>query len=278
MNDDAPEQAPLVLVAADQEIADAIGPAFAAQGLRVRATDSLPSPDPTGVRGPCALVLDGRDRDIATFVAEGIQSGRIGPQMIVLAVVEETPDPELYREWLRAGIWDVARVPLDAELLALRIGNVLKACASGYPRRSHPPAFLDPYSWPSLVRVADETLALASRYHRPLACVAIGLDWQNGASGDSAQEIAGRLAAAAQQRVRGSDIVGVSHGGILLVLLPDTDRPRAAVFTGRMLQFLESRLKEWEVLGRLQSGLSLASENGSRSAAEFLLAAARSVA
>lgn len=274
MNDDAPEQLPLVLVFADQEIADAIEPAFAAQGLRVRLADSLPMREQIGSRAPCALVVDGRDRDISAFLTEQKRSWLIGHQVLVLAVVDELPDAEVFAEWLRAGIWDVARLPLDTELLALRIGNVL----TGYARRSgdrSQATSLGPYHWSSLVRVTEENLALAGRYARPLSCVAIRLDWKEGSTSQTARETAVRLATAAQDRVRSSDLVGLSRTGVVLVVLPDTDRPGAAVFTGRILQFLEEKLKEWGVLGRLHSSLAVNQNNGPRDGSEFLMGATR---
>ena len=280
MSASPPTPLPLVMVAAERAITDSIAEAFAAQGLRVGPAGDPPWESALGAvgggaAGPAALLVDARDHDMTAFLAEGARIGWIGQQGLVVALVERAPAPEQYRDWLRAGLWDIERLPVDAELLALRLGNVLGARPGrdAVVRIPTPPRHA--YHWAMLVRVTEETRTLADRYGRPLACVAFRPEWDQDLDDERAREILERLADAARARVRGSDIVGLSREGMLLTVLPDTDRPGAAVFTGRMLQFLETRLQELDVRGRIRSGLALVSDEGYRDAEELLTASSR---
>ena len=201
---------------------------------------------------PDALLIDGTSVDVAALLERGRNSGWLRPDIPVLVLVETPLARETQLEWLRAGAWELVRLPLDQELVRLQLRNLLRSRA---PIASIEEASEEPYGRSLLLRVVDECLSLAFRYRRPLTVVATCLDWGKRRADPTAQNVLHDLAGDAQEMVRRSDLVGVTAAGTLVILLPDTDRSGAQVFVDRLEPFLQRQLRERNVLARLEVAL-----------------------
>ena len=114
----------------------------------------------------------------------------------------------------QCGAWEFVSEPLDAELLMLRLGNLLKARQEIERLRAE--SLLDDvtglYNLRGLARRAREMGAEAQRRHESLACVAVAPDVE-GVGGDSAgrvtsPRVAEQLGTLLRKAVRTSDAVG----------------------------------------------------------------------
>jgi DNA-binding response OmpR family regulator len=212
-----------------------------------------------------ALIVDESLEPAA--IAEALEEGWIPRTAPVFVLARRLPDRERYLAWLEAGAWDILKIPLESVALALRLRNILRARdrapAGETPRRRYPRE--------ALVRVADETLALAQRHRRSFHCAAVAVDVQDETG--SVHALLERLADASHRLIRRSDLIGVGDG-LLFVLLPDTDRPGARAFVDRLDRFLQERLVAWGLAGDVRTGLAGAEARDGR---ELLAAAARDI-
>lgn len=204
-------------------------------------------------------------------IAEALERGWIRRTAPLFVLTRRLPDRERYIAWLEAGAWDIVKMPLESMALALRLRNVLRGQrqVEGQQRAAAR------YRRDALVRVADETIALAHRQGRSLQCAAVALDLA-GAGGEGTdrpdQAVLERLADATQRLVRRSDLIGVGDG-ILFVLLPDTEPKGARTFVERLREFLDERLVSWGLTGTVRTGI--ASAKDITSGRELLSAASR---
>lgn len=199
-------------------------------------------------------------------IAEALGQGWIRRTSPLFVLTRRLPDRERYLAWLEAGAWDILKLPLESMALALRLRNLLR----GQRQLEDQKQTAVRYGRDALVRVADESMALAHRHGRSLQCAAIALD----VPGDTGatQAVLERLADATQRLVRQSDLIGVGDG-MLFVLLPDTEPKGGRIFIGRLQQFLEERLVSWGLTGTARAGL--ASAKGISTGKELLAAASR---
>jgi hypothetical protein len=213
-------------------------------------------------------LLDG-PQTIASWLDSGVLDG--GTPLLLTA--PSPMDPGDYREWLEAGIWEVVRLPVDPALLSLRLKNLLGGrVGAGAPSITP----MGPYPWPALVRATEETLALGRRYGRPVSCVALAVE-AGSPEAPRSPRLMYRLGVAAQEWVRGSDLVGLSEHDVLLAVLPDTTGYYADILGPRLVAAVERSLKRAGFVAGLRSATVEATTDRVQSAPDFLLAAVRQV-
>lgn len=181
-----------------------------------------------------------------------------------------------YREWLSVGVWEVVRLPVDPDMLALRLRNLLGGPRLSGRRMSLGPQ--GPYPWSSMVRATEETLALARRLDRPVSCLAVAVDPGADPKEHPSPRLMHRLGIAAQEWVRDADIVGLSEHDVLLAVLPDTNADEAEILGPRLVAALQRSLRRAGIAAGLRVSTLEASPDPSQSAVGLLLAAARQVA
>jgi hypothetical protein len=220
------------------------------------------------------VVLDGENVDVAETLLNASEAGRIDPGIPVLVSSPGPVPSELALEWLRAGAWEVVATPADTEALSLFVTNLVRgrrtppsAGPEGdtYPEgaevgegaEAHAPPRLEqkePYSWRPLVRVTEETIFLARRQHRPLACLAFVPVWREPDSASAPMLLANRLARTTLAQVRGADLVGISEHGAILAVLPDTDTVGATLIMNRLLATLRDEIRAWGMVAGIGAG------------------------
>lgn len=200
--------------------------------------------------------------------------GEILDSAIPLLLLAPMPvDAGTYREWLNAGVWEVVRLPVDPYMLGLRLRNLL-----GGPRLSGRLSSLGPqgpYLWSTMVKATEETLALARRLDRPVACVAVAVDHGGDPEEHPTPRLMHRLGVTAQEWVRDADMVGLSEHDVLLVVLPDTNAAHAEVMGPRLVAALQRSLTRAGIAASLS--VSTLEADPSQSAPGLLLAAASRV-
>jgi PleD family two-component response regulator len=143
---------------------------------------------------------------------------------------------------LRAGAWDLVRLPLDAEELLLRVESFVKAKFDADRARTE--SLVDQstglYSLRGILQRAQEIGAQAARYRRPLACLVVSLPPQPPPDPEpeplaSALET---LAATLRGTNRLSDAVGRMSEHDFVILAPDTDADGARRLAERLLDAL----------------------------------------
>jgi hypothetical protein len=264
------EEQPVVVVLGAEDTRSLVADALVDQEIRLEWLRE-PAALGAGDLEPDAVLVDRDLLEGPGTVSEWLERGRLGPAVPLLLVARRAPDAAHLAEWLRAGVWDLVSVPIDARLLGLRIRNLV-----GHRRRLPGRTWIlpnRPYSWTGLVRATDEALALSRRHDRPISCVAIAVHDESTGPPDARTRLLHRLAVATQEWVRGSDLVGVSDSGIILAVLPDTPPEEAQFLATRLVATLDRRLRQWSVLARLEAHHS--SPRPDQLASEFLLQATR---
>lgn len=180
-------------------------------------------------------------------VAEALERGWIRAASPLFVVARRLPDRDRYLAWLEAGAWDILKIPLESVALALRLRNMLEGKAGGdADRRARR------YSFESLALAADEALALAQRYGRPMHCVGVAMEWPDAQTEDVAP-LMERVADATQRLTRRYDLIGLGERQTMLILLPDTDARGTQTFCNRLVDILSGRLREWGVAATLRA-------------------------
>lgn len=264
----------VVVLAPEEAVAASVANALTQTGLQeLRWEPEDPSHPGRPPVNPDLLILQTGGVEIGGLIRRGQGEGWLATTVPVVVLAVGPVEREGRRDWLRAGAWEIVRLPLDDELFGLQVRNFL--------RGRHAPAGFDledePYANAALLRVADENLALARRHERPLCTAAFGLDWGSRRADADALALMERLAVMAHEAVRGSDLVGVTPRGSLVVLLPDTDPDGARVFVDRLKPRLEARLREWGVLARIIHGVAVAETAGDPTAEQVLAAAEKAI-
>lgn len=221
------------------------------------------------------VLLDGETVDVAETLVGASETGRIDPGVPVLVAAPGPVSTDQQLEWLRAGAWEVVATPADTEALSLFLTNLVRGRRTppGGPRvedEPRPPQ-KEPYSWRPLVRVTEETLALARRHARPLACLAFVPVWREPDTASAPMLLANRLARTLLTQVRGADLIGISEHGAVLAVLPDTDPIGAHIIQNRLLATLRQEIRAWGMVAGLETGLVEIDDDDS--AAGFILKA-----
>lgn len=204
-------------------------------------------------------------------IAEALDRGWVPGTSPLFVLARRLPDRDRYAAWLESGAWDIVKIPLESVALALRLQNILGVQRSERTKIRPVPR----YSLQSLAKAAEEALALARRYSRPLHCVGLAVEWPDLGEADI-DPLMERLADATQRLTRRSDLLGVGDPRTLLILLPDTDQAGADVFVGRLREALGERMEEWGVAATLRT--EILSPTGLESGRELLETAMERVA
>lgn len=140
---------------------------------------------------------------------------------------------------LAAGAWDVLQLPLDTVAVRLRLQSMVRAKLEADAAREE--ASVDEltgvYTWHGLLDRVEEVGALASRHHRPVACVAFGPDPGTASADDAGtvRTIADAMARVGRTTVRHSDLIGLAGTPTdFLVVMPDTNAAGAGVLAHRL--------------------------------------------
>jgi hypothetical protein len=273
---DAPRPLLAVIVSGGSDGLDTVRAALKQAGLEERVVPFAPGW--WGATGPADLVvLDGAGNDIPDTLARAAADGHVDPGVPVLVAMPAPVGSDRQLEWLRAGAWDVIATPADTESLALFVTNLLRERSSAIgPPTSGRAVGRErvPYPWGPLVRATGETLHLAFRSRRPLACLAFVLDWATTDPFSSPVLLAHRLARDLIRQVRKADLVGISEQGDILIVLPDTRPEGADAIHGRLLRALQHEARAMAVITGVRSATGIAAEDdpdGGDSAAAFLL-------
>lgn len=208
----------------------------------------LPAPNRQAARAwlwevPADLVLiDGAFEDGygLTFFADLERDFRVS-RWVPRFVVYEGPIPaDRVVQGLAAGAWDVLQLPLDAVSLRLRLHTMVRAKLEADAARDE--ASIDEagvYTWHGLIGRIEEIGALASRHHRPVACVAFGPDPEQAADADAdawrVRDMADAMARVGRTTVRHSDVIGLAGTPTdFIVVAPDTNADGANILAHRL--------------------------------------------
>lgn len=241
----------VVVVALDDRIFASVRDGLEETGLTVLRWDT-PGGDAPGQPPvePDVLILQGEGLDVPALLNAGARDGWRTVTLPILVLAPSRIEGQDRRAWLEAGAWGVIALPLDPELFRLHLLNLLKVLG---PSEALEPGKA-PYARDALLSVTGECLALAHRHQRPLSAAAFSLDWGSRRADQEALAIVHRLALSAAESARGSDLVGVTADGALIVLLPDTDAAGAAMFVERLVARMQEEMRGRGVLGQVLAG------------------------
>jgi PleD family two-component response regulator len=134
---------------------------------------------------------------------------------------------------LRAGAWDYAVQPLDAESFILRIANLARARRQvEHVARA---ALIDSetglYNHLGIARRAEEVEADTRRRHAPVSCVVLAPETDAQVNGNG--DVTARVGALLRRRGRGSDVIG-RLDNVVAVIAPFTAADGAAQMAHRL--------------------------------------------
>jgi PleD family two-component response regulator len=171
--------------------------------------------------------------DLCVALRKVPQVGLVTP----IVVVASEATRALHTAALRAGAWDYAVQPLDAEAFILRITNLARARRD--VERLTRGVLVDDttglYNHLGIARRAEEVEADTRRRHAALSCVVFAPE-ENG-SDDS--DVTTQIGSILRQQGRGSDVIGRIDNRIA-VIAPSTDADGAA----RLAQRLRGVIRE----------------------------------
>jgi hypothetical protein len=264
---------PVVLVIGSEDSRDLVADALGEQELRLEWLQDSAALGTGGGTEPAAIVVDREHVTDPATIEEWLDSGQVYPAVPLLLIAERRPDDAILQDWLRAGVWDVMAVPVDAQMLGLRIRNLMGRRDRPLPGRTWVMSNR-PYGWKGLVRATEETLDLGRRHGRPLSCIAVAVRDVSTPSAAERDQLRHRLAVATREWIRGSDLMGTSDSGVLLVVLADTPLHEAQLLATRLVGTLERRLRTWGITARVD--VECSAPGPDQTATEFLLQATRS--
>jgi PleD family two-component response regulator len=220
---------------------------------------------------PDLVILDQNLADIdAAAVSRALRDDpKIGPTTpIVIVTAATTIDRAERLLALDAGAWDVLSLPLEGDMLLVRMRNFLLAKQESDRVRDGilVDAGTGTYNRLGLELLGRELGADAGRTHEPFACVAVKLDYvvESGrtanAPPDPGQQ-AEYLAAMLKQRGRVSDVVGRVEEDEFAMLLPFTSDSGVRHLFDRLQAMIADVPPTWTGSGRkvrLCGGYSLA--------------------
>lgn len=141
---------------------------------------------------------------------------------------------------LRAGAWDVITLPLDPELLLLRIGTYVAAKQEGdaAAEASLVDAAVGCYNISGLLKRSEELAADASRHNRDLACIVLGASPSNGDPPSPATRLR-EVASVLGGIIRVSDALACLAEGEFAIVAPGTDSAGATRLAQRILDAID---------------------------------------
>jgi diguanylate cyclase (GGDEF)-like protein len=249
MNDDALEfPRPVVLIAsADEWFARSVESLLAARSISVvmSATARKALEYARSIR-PDAIFIESRLPDM-----QGIELCRM--LRADTAVTADTPiiiatvGPALRKdriEALRAGAWEYCDLLPDADELLLRLATYMRAkiTTDRIREASLQDTVTGLYNLRGLTRRLDEVGGEAIRHRRPLACLAISVDFASpvNSSRVNSQVVAEQVARVVTKACRASDAIARLPSNEFVVLAPDTGPGGAQRLAERVVVATES--------------------------------------
>lgn len=211
------------------------------------------------------LILDKDMRDmsgveLARTVIEESRSQAATPIMMLSTSPWER-DEKL--DALRAGAWDVCSLPMDGEELMMRLDSWVRAKLAADATREQGLLDLETglYNTQGLLRRIAELAAVASRTHRPLACVVLSPETPSdrplaGAmapprTGTAMSPVAQTVADTLRNAGRASDAIGRLNDSEFVIVAPDTDMDGVRGLAERLGRILaesgDARPGDWNV-------------------------------
>lgn len=199
----------------------------------------------------------------AVFIEQGLPdiSGpdlcrRIGAERVLpvsTPLIITTSGPVTYEQRidaLQAGAWEIISLPMDAEELLLRLQRYTRAKMEADRAEQHTQTDAETgfYNRVGVFQRADELMAAAARYGRPVACVVF-----EPVAGDDDEDDIGELLSEIveilKSSTRRSDVVGRIDHRHFAILTPDTEAVGAEVLANR----LRERTTGVDVRGRFRA-------------------------
>ena len=172
----------------------------------------------------------------------------------ILMVTDSSVGRATRLDALGAGAWDILAHPIDPNEIILRLDTFVRAKQEADRVRDE--GLTDPstgvYNVRGVLRRAREIGADASRFQRPLTCVAFGLagpvDGQSRIRHEveASEGMIESVASALRHATRDSDTIGRLGPGEFVVIAPGTDGQGALRLADRVLAALDG---EWESAG-----------------------------
>lgn len=136
---------------------------------------------------------------------------------------------------LRAGAWEIISLPIDAEELLLRLQRYTRAKmeADRAEQNTRTDAETGFYNRLGVFQRADELMAAAARYGRPMACVVFEPVAGNG-DGNGIGELLSEIVEILKESTRRSDVIGRIDHRQFAILAPDTEPGGAEILANRL--------------------------------------------
>lgn len=220
---------PIVLIVTGHEwLSLSIESVFAARGYAVlRAFTGLQAARQLAVSVDLLIVdRDLRDTSGVALCRSLGQQGLVGPTTPMILISADPWGREEKLEALRAGAWDAASLPWDAEELFLRMDAWVRGKLAADAARDQ--GLVDPstgfYNAQGVLRRITELAAGAARHRRPLGVVVLTRNGrqQNGEAPVTATATDRWLAELLRGVRRASDAIGRLNSAQFVVLAPET--------------------------------------------------------
>ncbi|HSG09304.1 MAG TPA: response regulator [Longimicrobiales bacterium] len=251
MTTDLHRVTPLVLLVDDQEwMSLSIESILRPKGYAVvKAFTGRQALDLAEKVSPDLIVVDFRlpDMDGIEVARQLREASTVSPATPILMITTSSLGRAERLEALGAGAWDILRHPVDPSEFVLRMETLLGAKQEADRVRDE--GLTDPstgfYNARGLLRRTKEISADATRFDRPLACIAFGLEWldtptalANQAEEQALVNTAQSVADALKSITRVSDTVGRLTTGEFIIVAPGTDRAGAERLADRVLELV----------------------------------------
>jgi PleD family two-component response regulator len=198
----------------------------ASTGLRTLQFVEETSPDIVIVRDD---LEDTDPVDLCTALRETREIGLVTPIVVVASDAARSQHVAA----LRAGAWDYAVQPLDAESFILRIANLARARrqVEQLARAALVDSETGLYNHLGLARRAEEVEADTRRRHAPVSCVVFAPEGDMTKTGP--RDVTAKVGALLRRRGRGSDVIG-RLDNFVAVIAPSTGADGAARLAHRL--------------------------------------------
>jgi PleD family two-component response regulator len=199
----------------------------ASTGLRTLQFVEETSPDIVIIRDD---LEDTDPVDLCTALRETREIGLVTPIVVVATDAARSQHVAA----LRAGAWDYAVQPLDAESFILRIANLARARrqVEQLARAALVDSETGLYNHLGIARRAEEVEADTRRRHAPVSCVVFAPEADNLPKNGS-RDVTARVGALLRRRGRGSDVIG-RLDNFVAVIAPFTGADGAARLAHRL--------------------------------------------
>jgi PleD family two-component response regulator len=198
----------------------------ASTGLRTLQFVEETSPDIVIIRDD---LEDTDPVDLCTALRETREIGLVTPIVVVATDAARSQHVAA----LRAGAWDYAVQPLDAESFILRIANLARARrqVEQLARAALVDSETGLYNHLGIARRAEEVEADTRRRHAPVSCVVFAPE--GGLPKNGSGDVTARVGALLRRRGRGSDVIG-RLDNFVAVIAPFTGADGAARLAHRL--------------------------------------------